>query len=57
MPKLAKNVYYNSKGEKKVNCYIAHISKEILSQTNIKEDDSIIIYTKDNKIIIERAQW
>lgn len=56
MPKLAKNVYYNSKGEKKVNCYIAHISKELLAQTDIKEDDKIIIYTKDNKIIIEKVK-
>ena len=55
MPKLAKNVYYNSKGEKKVNCYIAHISKEILAQTNIKEDDNIMVYVKDNKIIIEKV--
>lgn len=56
MPKLAKNVYYNSKGEKLINCYIAHISKEVLAKTNITENSQIKVYAKDNKIIIEKAQ-
>jgi len=54
MSKLAKQYYLNTKGEKKINCYKATISKEILKQTNIKENDPVKIYTKDNKIIIEK---
>lgn len=55
MPKLAKQLYYNANGEKKINCYKATISKEILKQTNIKGNDQIKIYVKDNKIIIEKV--
>lgn len=55
MTKLAKQMYYSASGEHKVNCYKATISKEILKQTNIKENDSIKIYTENNKIIIEKA--
>lgn len=54
MPKLAKQYYLNIKGEKKINCYKATISKEVLKQTNIKENDLVKIYAKDNKIIIEK---
>lgn len=55
MPKLAKNMWTNSKGERKVNCYLINLSKEIVSQTNITEEDEVKIYVKDNKIIIEKA--
>lgn len=55
MPKLAKNYYYGKNGERKINCYKAPITKEMLKKTNIKEDDNINIYVKDNKIIIERG--
>lgn len=54
MPKLAKQYYLNAKGEKKINCYKINISKELLKQTNIKENDPVKIYSKDNKIIIEK---
>ena len=56
MPKLAKQYYYSPNGERKINCYKAPISKELLKKTNIKEDDSIRIYAKDNKIIIEKVE-
>ena len=55
MPKLAKQYYLNAKGDKKINCYKATISKEVLKQTNIKENDPVKIYVKDNKIIIEKG--
>lgn len=55
MPKLAKNMWTNSKGERKVNCYLINLSKEIVSQTNINEEDEVKIYVKDNKIIIEKV--
>ena len=55
MPKLAKQYYLNLKGEKKVNCYKVNISKEILKFTNIKENDEIVIYPLNDKIIIEKA--
>ena len=54
MPKLAKNCYYNRKGEKKINCYVCNIPKEIVNKTNIG-DNEIKVSAKDNKIIIERA--
>ncbi len=55
MPKLAKQYYYSPNGERKINCYKASISKELLKQTNIKENDQVKIYAKDNKIIIEKG--
>lgn len=55
MPKLAKNYYYGKDGERKVNCYLVNISKELINQTNITESSEIKIYVKDNKIIIEKA--
>ena len=54
MPKLAKQYYFNAKGEKKVNCYKINISKQIVDKTDL-EDKKIKIVVKDNKIIIERA--
>lgn len=55
MARLNKQNYITSKGERKINCYHITISKELLSKTNIKDDDELVIYTKDNKIIIEKA--
>ena len=54
MAKLNKNYYYNKKGEKKLNCYLVNIPKQIVDKTNIG-DNEIKISAKDNKIIIERA--
>lgn len=54
MPRLSKVFYRTMNGEKKLNCYNVAISKEIVSNTNIKENDQINIYAKDNKIIIEK---
>ena len=55
MPKLSKNMYRSVKtGEKKLNCYSVNISKEIVSETNITEEDDLKIYAKGNKIIIEK---
>lgn len=56
MPKLAKNYYYNSKGEKKLNCYLLNIPKEIVKQTGISESDQVKIEAKDGRIIIEKAE-
>ena len=56
MPKLAKNYYYNSKGEKKLNCYLLNIPKEIVKQTGISESDQVKIKAKDGRIIIEKAE-
>ena len=32
MPKLAKNMWTNSKGERKLNCYVCNIPKEIVNK-------------------------
>lgn len=54
MPKLAKNMYRSVKtGEKKLNCYLVHISKEIVNKTDL-EDKELNIYAENNKIIIEK---
>ena len=55
MASLTKQHYITSKGERKINCYHATISKETLSKANIKDTDEVVIYAKDNKIIIEKA--
>lgn len=56
MPKLAKNMYRSVKtGEKKLNCYLVHISKEIVNKTDL-EDKELNIYAENNKIIIEKEQ-
>lgn len=55
MPKLAKNMWTNSKGERKLNCYVIHIPKRLVDETNIDENDNIKIYAEKDKIIIEKA--
>ena len=30
MPKLAKNMYTTAKGERKLNCYVVNIPKEVV---------------------------
>lgn len=57
MPKLAKNCYRTAKGDKRINCYMANIPKEVLRETNIMDDDEINIYAKDNKVIIEKKTY
>lgn len=54
MSKLAKQYYFNAKGEKKVNCYKLNLSKQLIDKTDL-EDKEIKITTKNNKIIIEKA--
>ena len=53
MPKLAKNMYTTAKGERKLNCYVVNIPKEVVEKTNLKDAD-LKISSKDNKIIIEK---
>lgn len=54
MPKLAKNMYLSIKtGERKLNCYVISIPKEIVHKTDLKDKD-LKIYAQDNKIIIEK---
>ena len=56
MAKLAKNMYRSLKtGERKLNCYVVNISKQLVEDAKIDPDKEIIIYVKDNKIIIEKA--
>ena len=53
MPKLAKNMYTTAKGERKLNCYVVNIPKEVVEKTNL-EDVDLKISSKYNKIIIEK---
>ena len=55
MAKLNKQFYYNKGSEKKLNCYKVNISKELLAESGIKENDEIKIYVKEGKIIIEKV--
>ena len=56
MTKLAKQMYYNAKGEHKINCYKINIPKTIVKQTDFKDDEELKITVMDNKIIIEKAK-
>ena len=47
-------MYYYKNNKKEVNCYVARISKKILEQTNIQDNDDINIKAENNKIIIEK---
>ena len=54
MAKLVKNLYkpVNS-NEKKLNCYLIHLSKKVVEEAKIKDNQDLNIYAKGNKIIIE----
>lgn len=54
MTKLAKNMWTTTKGERKLNCYLVNLSKEVVNKTNIKEEDELNIHAENNRIIIER---
>lgn len=54
MAKLTKQMYYKANGERKINCYKVAISKEIVKQANIQDNDEIKVYADKNKIIIEK---
>lgn len=55
MPKLAKNMYKSLKtGERKLNCYLVNIPKEIVNKTGLA-DKELKISAKEDKIIIEKA--
>ena len=53
MPKLAKNMYTTAKGERKINCYVVNIPKEVVEKTNLNDAD-LKISSKNSKIIIEK---
>lgn len=53
MAKLGKNNYITAKGEKKINCYVVNIPKEVVNKTDLL-DKKLNIYAKDGKIIIEK---
>lgn len=53
MPKLAKNMYTTARGERKLNCYVISIPKDVVDKTNLKEAD-LNIKAEGNKIIIEK---
>ena len=53
--KMSKLYYRTGDGEKKLNCYSLQIPKRAITETGIDADKPVIIYTKDNKIIIEEA--
>lgn len=54
MAKLGKYYFYNSKGEKKLNCYRINLSKELVKSANITDTDELIIKVVDGKIVIEK---
>lgn len=54
MAKLTKQYYYNKEHEKKVNCYHINLSKEIVKESMINEDDELVIYSDYDRIIIEK---
>lgn len=55
MAKLTKQMYYKADGSRRINCYKVAISKEIVKQADIHDDDEIKVYAEENKIIIEKV--
>lgn len=53
MGKLAKQMYITAKGERKINCYIVNIPKEVVNKTDLS-DKELKIYTENGKIIIDK---
>ena len=54
MAKLGKNYYRTAKGEKRLNCYMIPIKKELVTRTNITDQDELKISVNNNKIIVEK---
>ena len=54
MPKLAKHYYITNDGQKKINCYMANIPKELVKKAGIDEDDEINIREEYGTIVIEK---
>lgn len=55
MQKLGKQYYYTRNGEKKINCYKINLSRDLIKKAGIGENDILKVYTKNNKIIIEKS--
>ena len=53
MAKLSKNCYTTSKGERKLNCFVLNIPKEVVFQTKLI-DKEVVVYAKEGKIIIDK---
>lgn len=53
MAKLGRNSYTTSKGERKINCYLINIPKEVANKTDLI-DKELRVYAEGNKIIIEK---
>ena len=52
MAKMTKMYYYNSKGEKKLNCYMIPVPKALVEQAGL-ENKEIKLVLNGNKIILE----
>lgn len=53
MAKLAKNMYTTSAGQRKLNCFVLNIPKEVVLRTDLVGKE-LLIYAKDGKIIIDK---
>lgn len=56
MPKLAKNYYYSKNGERKVNCYMVNLPKNVIQEANINDEEQVVIYAEHGRVIIEQKQ-
>lgn len=56
MSKLNKQVYYNSKGEKKINCYHIIVSKEVVAKAGFNDDDEVEVRAVGKKIVVEKKE-
>ena len=55
MQKLKAVNYYNSKGERKVNCYMITISKEAAKNAGFDIDTKLEVKAENGKIFIEKV--
>ena len=54
MARLTKIKYTNSKGERKINCYLATIPKAVVKKARIEDNDEVVAYEEYGRIIIEK---
>lgn len=57
MAKLSKIKYTNSRGERRINSYLATISKAVVKEAGIQDDDEIVVYADYGRIVIAKKYY
>ena len=54
--KLVKKKYYDATGRAKINNFFAYVSIDVARRAGFTGEEQIVVYAKDNKIIIEKEK-